>query len=130
MIRAKIVLLAAAGWENTVIADRLDMPVQLVSQWRKRCYEEGLDETVSFTLDGDRRHGHAGAWPRHQLPMPRAHPTVLESPERSDMMGRSPNSPRRFRDDNRYRPDRQRPSAELNGFGTWPVPAGPFSMAA
>ena len=38
--RAKIVLLAAAGWENTVIADRLDVPVQLVSKWRKRCYEE------------------------------------------------------------------------------------------
>jgi Homeodomain-like domain len=42
VIRAKIVLLAAAGWENTVIADRLDVPVQLVSKWRKRCYEEGL----------------------------------------------------------------------------------------
>ena len=65
VIRAKIVLLAAAGWENTVIADRLDVPVLLVSQWRKRCYEEGLDETVSFTLDGNHRHGHAGAWPRH-----------------------------------------------------------------
>jgi len=52
-----------------------------VSQWRKRCYEEGLDEIVSFTLDGNRRHGHAGAWPRHQLPMPRAHPAALESPK-------------------------------------------------
>jgi hypothetical protein len=43
VIRAKIVLLAAAGWENTVIADRLDVPVQLVSKWRKRFFEEGLD---------------------------------------------------------------------------------------
>src|SRR6478672_6002302 len=31
VIRAKIVLLAAAGWEKTVIADRLDVPVQLAS---------------------------------------------------------------------------------------------------
>ena len=30
--RAKIVLLAADGWENTAIADRLDAPVQLVLQ--------------------------------------------------------------------------------------------------
>ena len=41
--RAKIVLLAAAGVENTVIADRLDMAVQLVSKWRKRFHQEGLD---------------------------------------------------------------------------------------
>jgi len=60
-------------------------------------------------------------------PPARSGPTPPASP---NMMGRSPNRPRRFRDDNRNRPDRQRPSAELNGFGTWPVPAGPFSMAA
>jgi hypothetical protein len=41
--RAKIVLLAAAGCENTVIADRLDVPVQLVSKWRKRFFAEGLE---------------------------------------------------------------------------------------
>ena len=40
--RAKIVLLAADGWENTAIAGRLDAPVQLVSKWRKRFFEEGL----------------------------------------------------------------------------------------
>ena len=43
VMRAKIVLLAAAGVENTVIADRLDVGVQLVSKWRKRFFEEGLD---------------------------------------------------------------------------------------
>ena len=43
VVRAKIVLLAADGWENTAIADRLDVPVQLVSKWRKRFFEEGLD---------------------------------------------------------------------------------------
>jgi transposase len=41
--RAKIVLLAAVGRENTVIADRLDVPVQQVSKWRKRFFEEGLE---------------------------------------------------------------------------------------
>ena len=41
VIRAKIVLLAAAGWENTVIAGRLDVAVQLVSKWRKRFYRGG-----------------------------------------------------------------------------------------
>jgi winged helix-turn helix protein len=43
VLRAKIVLLAADGWENTAIAARLDAPVQLVSKWRKRLYLEGLD---------------------------------------------------------------------------------------
>jgi transposase len=43
VLRAKIVLLAAEGWENTAIAERLDAPVQLVSKWRKRFYLEGLD---------------------------------------------------------------------------------------
>ena len=44
VMRAKIVLLAADGLENTVIADRLDVAVAgLVSKWRKRFYAEGLD---------------------------------------------------------------------------------------
>jgi transposase-like protein len=36
------VLLAAAGEENTEIARRLDLPVQIVSKWRKRFFEERL----------------------------------------------------------------------------------------
>ena len=36
VIRAKIVLLAAEGLSNDVIADRLDTPRQIVSKWRKR----------------------------------------------------------------------------------------------
>ena len=36
VIRAKIVLLAAAGLSNDVIASRLDTPRQIVSKWRKR----------------------------------------------------------------------------------------------
>jgi transposase len=36
VIRAKIVLLAAEGFSNDVIAARLDTPRQIVSKWRKR----------------------------------------------------------------------------------------------
>src|SRR5262252_798992 len=50
VIRAKIVLLAAKGLANDVIAGRLDTPRQIVSKWRKRFYrarlpglEEGLE---------------------------------------------------------------------------------------
>lgn len=47
MVRAKIVLLAAAGLENIEIAHRLSLPFQIVSKWRKRFFEErlgGLEE--------------------------------------------------------------------------------------
>lgn len=36
IVRAKIVLLAAQGLSNDVIASRLDTPRQIVSKWRKR----------------------------------------------------------------------------------------------
>ena len=42
VIRAKIVLLAAEGLQNTVIAARLDVHVGVVSRWRGRFAEEGL----------------------------------------------------------------------------------------
>jgi transposase-like protein len=42
VIRARIVLLAADRQENTEIARRLDTPVQIVSKWRKRFFEERL----------------------------------------------------------------------------------------
>jgi transposase len=47
VIRAKAILLAAKDFENKQIAERLDMPRQIVSKWRKRFFEErlaGLDE--------------------------------------------------------------------------------------
>ena len=47
IIRAKVVLLAAKGLENKQIAERLDLPRQIVAKWRKRFFEErlaGLDE--------------------------------------------------------------------------------------
>jgi len=46
-MRAKIVLLAAIGLRNDIIASRLNIPRQIVSKWRKRfCLERlpGLEE--------------------------------------------------------------------------------------
>ena len=43
VIRAKIVLYAAAGLGNDEIAERLDTPRQIVSKWRKRFFEQRLD---------------------------------------------------------------------------------------
>lgn len=42
VVRAKIVLLAAEGWENKAIAARLDTPRQIVRKWRQRYLEEGV----------------------------------------------------------------------------------------
>ena len=43
VVRAKVVLLAAEGLENTQIAARLGLPQQIVSKWRKRFCQEWLD---------------------------------------------------------------------------------------
>src|SRR5580658_2018768 len=42
VIRAKIILYAAEGLENQVIATRLELPRQVVSKWRKRFYRRRL----------------------------------------------------------------------------------------
>lgn len=42
VVRAKIVLLAAAGLDNDEIATRLDTRREVVSKWRKRFFEQGL----------------------------------------------------------------------------------------
>ena len=47
VVRAKVILMAAQGMQNKDIAERLDMPRQIVSKWRKRFSEErlcGLEE--------------------------------------------------------------------------------------
>ncbi|MGH9104579.1 MAG: helix-turn-helix domain-containing protein [Acidimicrobiales bacterium] len=41
-MRAKIVLMAAAGMDNDEIAARLDTRREIVSKWRKRFFEQGL----------------------------------------------------------------------------------------
>jgi len=43
VVRARIVLLAAAGLENQTIGERLDMPRPVVSKWRKRFFDERLE---------------------------------------------------------------------------------------
>src|SRR3989304_9768499 len=42
VIRARVILFAAAGWRNDHIAARLDMPPQHVSKWRKSFCQERL----------------------------------------------------------------------------------------
>ena len=42
IMRAKITLLAAEGMENKQIGERLDLPRQIVSKWRKRFFEKRL----------------------------------------------------------------------------------------
>jgi hypothetical protein len=43
VIRAKAILMAAEGVENKVIGEKLGEPRQIVSQWRKRFFEERLE---------------------------------------------------------------------------------------
>lgn len=42
VMRAKIVLLAAEGLSNKEIGERLDLPRQIVSKWRKRFFDQRL----------------------------------------------------------------------------------------
>ena len=47
--RARMILLAAQGFSNDEIANRLDTPRKVVSMWRKRFFEErllGLEERL------------------------------------------------------------------------------------
>lgn len=47
VVRAKIVLMAAQGIDNDEIGQRLDLPRQIASKWRKRFFErkfEGLED--------------------------------------------------------------------------------------
>ena len=54
VVRARIVLLAAEGQENTEIARRLDTPAQIVSKWRKRFFEGGLAGLAERSRTGRR----------------------------------------------------------------------------
>src|SRR4051794_25552521 len=55
VVRAKIVLLAAAGQSNIAIAERLDVHVGVVSRWRKRFCQAGLDGLADRPRSGRRR---------------------------------------------------------------------------
>ena len=43
VVRAKTVLMASQGLENKTIGERLSLPRQIVSKWRKRFFEQRLD---------------------------------------------------------------------------------------
>ena len=58
IMRAKIVLLASDGFSNQEIGERLDLPRQIVSKWRKRFFDERL-----AGLQEKPRRGRPGAFP-------------------------------------------------------------------
>jgi len=65
--RAKIVLLASAGWANRAIARTLGLAPNTVGKWRKRFYAEGVDRL------GDRkRPGRPRAFPAAVIAATRA----------------------------------------------------------
>jgi transposase len=55
VVRARIVLLAADGEQNTAIAERLDLHVGVVSRWRRRFCEAGLDGLADRPRSGRKR---------------------------------------------------------------------------
>ena len=59
VVRAKVVLMAAKGTDNRVIAASLSLPEQIVSKWRKRFFQERLEGL----LDRPRR-GRPRSFPR------------------------------------------------------------------
>ena len=52
VVRAKIVLMAAAGLRNDQIAERVSLPRQIVSKWRKRFFEERLEGLENLSRSG------------------------------------------------------------------------------
>lgn len=52
VVRAKLILLAADGLENEVIAQRLDLPRQVVSKWRKRFCDLRLEGLLDQPRSG------------------------------------------------------------------------------
>lgn len=58
VVRARIVLMAAEGMDNDEIALRLNTSRDVVSMWRKRFFEEGLEG-----LEERPRRGRPGVFP-------------------------------------------------------------------
>src|SRR5215470_2364749 len=52
VVRAKAVLLAAQGLRNDQIADRVSLPRQIISKWRKRFFEERLAGLENLSRSG------------------------------------------------------------------------------
>ncbi len=58
VVRAKVILLASQGLDNKTIGEKVDMPRQIVSKWRKRFFERRLSG-----LDDEPRRGRPGEFP-------------------------------------------------------------------
>lgn len=56
VLRARIVLAAADGEENFLIAERLEVALNTVIKWRKRFFEEGIDGLADRKRPGRPRH--------------------------------------------------------------------------
>jgi transposase-like protein len=52
VVRAKAILLAAQGLRNDQIANRISLPRQIISKWRKRFFEERLDGLENLPRPG------------------------------------------------------------------------------
>ena len=52
VIRSRAILLCAQGIQNKEIGERLDLPRQIVSKWRKRFFYERLDGLRDQTRRG------------------------------------------------------------------------------
>jgi transposase len=52
VVRAKVVLMAATGLRNDQIAERVSLPRQIVSKWRKRFFEERLEGLENLPRSG------------------------------------------------------------------------------
>jgi transposase len=52
VVRAKAILLAAKGLRNDQIAQRVSLPRQSISKWRKRFFEERLDGLDNLPRSG------------------------------------------------------------------------------
>jgi hypothetical protein len=77
VVRAKIVLLGADGLQNTEIAARLDVHVNVVRTWRKRFFEAGLDGLADRPRPGRPRSLPA---PAEDTAMPGASAVKREAP--------------------------------------------------
>jgi len=52
VVRAKVILFCTQGLQNKQIGERLDLPRQIVSKWRKRFFYERLDGLRDQTREG------------------------------------------------------------------------------
>jgi hypothetical protein len=52
VVRAKAILMAARGLRNDQIAQRVSLPRQIVSKWRKRFFEERLEGLENLPRSG------------------------------------------------------------------------------